>query len=86
MKFILSFLAEESLKRPSIIHWILYGTNVYTKVNAMEEAQFNLIKSANDTTESWFDESNAEIGSWQMDDGVMTWHGVDAGSRLAWGS
>jgi hypothetical protein len=86
MKFILSFLAEESLKRPSIIHWILYGTNVYTKVNAMEDAQFNLIKSANDKTESWFDESNAEIGSWQMDDGVMTWHGVDAGSRLAWGS
>jgi hypothetical protein len=82
MKLALSFLANESLKRPSIVHWLIYGQNVYTKVNEMEQAQFDLITSINDTSGNWFETTNAEIGTWELDDNNRrVWKGMESGSE-----
>lgn len=86
MNMILSYLADETLKRPSIMHWLLYGNKVFTKVNDMEQAQFDLIMQANDTSTGWFDASNAEIGVFRMGDEQMEWYGVDAGKARMGGS
>jgi hypothetical protein len=48
----------------------------------MEQAQFDLITSINDTSGNWFETTNAEIGTWELDDNNRrVWKGMESGSE-----
>lgn len=79
LQFAYSFLGKEGLKRPKIEHWLIYGPEVYKKVQALNNETFDMLENTRDTSSSFFSYSNAEIGVWEMEDGEMTWKGLDEG-------
>lgn len=79
LQFAYSFLAKKGLERPKIKHWLIYGPEVYKKVEALNNETFDFLENTRDTSSSFFGHSNAEIGVWEMEDGEMTWKGLDEG-------
>lgn len=83
LKFAYSFLAIEGLSKPDIKSWLLYGPETYKKVELINNEMHSNLESFRDTSSSFFDASNAEIGIMTKDDdGNQVYMGVDEGS--AW--
>jgi hypothetical protein len=81
LQFAYSFLAVEGLSKPDIKHWLIYGPEVYNKIKGVEENLFSTIDGAVDTSSSFFDISNAEIGYVTYDDnGNKVYMGADEGT------
>ena len=83
LKFAYSFLAIEGLSKPDIKAWLLYGPEIYKKVELVNNETHSNLESFRDTSSSFFDASNAEIGIMTKDDdGNQVYMGVDEG--YAW--
>ena len=81
LQFAYSFLAVEGLSKPDIKHWLIYGPDVYNKIKGVEDNLFSTIDGAVDTSSSFFDISNAEIGYVTYDDnGNKVYMGADEGT------
>lgn len=81
LQFAYSFLAIEGISKPDIKHWLIYGPEVYNKIKSVEDNLFNTIEGTIDTSSSFFDISNAEIGYVTYDDdGNKVYMGADEGT------
>ena len=87
LKLAYAFFGNKGISRPVISHWLMYGNETYKKVEALDNANYDVLRRVENTATRFSDFSNAAIGVVQDDEGFQVFKGVDAGnSRLPWTS